>query len=179
MVLKDSKTFANLMAAFAGEAQARNKYTYYGTNARKEGYNHISDIFEETAKNELAHAKLWFDLINGGETKTTVDSLKDAAGGEHYEWSEMYKEFAEVAKSEGFTDIARLFEGVAAIEKLHEERFRKYIDELNGNTVFKKDTKVTWKCANCGHEHTGESAPELCPVCKHPKAFFCVDTSKK
>lgn len=178
MVLKDSKTFANLMAGFAGEAQARNKYTYYGAIAKKEGYNHISDIFEETAKNELAHAKMWFDLINGGESKTTVDGLKDAAGGELFEWSEMYKEFAETAKAEGFTDIARLFEGVAAIEKLHEERFRKYIAELESNTVFKKETAVTWKCANCGHEHTGTSAPELCPVCKHPKAFFNVDTAQ-
>lgn len=172
MDLKNSKTFANLMAAFAGESQARNKYTYYSKAAKKEGYNKIAAIFDETANNERAHAKIWFDLINDGGNKTSVDALKDAAGGEHYEWTEMYATFAKEAKEEGFTQIVRLFESVAAIEKLHEERFNKYTAEIEENTVFKKDKVVTWKCENCGYEHHGEGAPEMCPVCSHPKAYF-------
>ncbi|WMJ22460.1 ferritin family protein [Paludicola sp. MB14-C6] len=174
MELKDSKTFANLMSAFAGESQARNKYTYAESKAKSEGMNHIAEIFKETADNEKAHAKIWYDLINGTQ-KTTLDSLKDAAGGEHYEWTEMYAKYAKVAKEEGFVDIANLFEKVAGIEKLHEERYRKYIAEVENNEVFVKKNEVTWKCANCGYEHHGTSAPEMCPVCKHPKAFFYED----
>ncbi len=171
MDLKQSKTFANLMAAFAGESQARNKYTYYAKRAKKEGFNHIADMFEETANNELEHAKIWFNHINGAP-KSTLDALKDAAGGEHYEWTEMYAEFAKVAKEEGFTDIAKLFEGVAEIEKLHEERFKKLAADIENNKVFESEKEVTWKCANCGYEHKGTSAPDVCPVCKHPKAYF-------
>lgn len=171
MEFNKTRTFANLMAAFAGEAQARNKYTYYAAQAQTDGYEHIKEIFEITAKNELAHAKVWFDLINNGGS-TTLDNLKDAAGGENFEWSKMYKEFAEEAKKEGFDKIAFLFEQVGNIEKEHEERFRKYIAQLEENKVFKRDNSISWKCDNCGYEHNGADAPEVCPVCGYKKAYF-------
>ncbi len=149
---------------------ARNKYTYYASKAKKEGYNQISDIFTETANNEKEHAKIWFKLLDGiGDTK---ENLKQAAAGEHAEWTEMYKEFAETAKAEGFTDIAALFEGVAKIEKHHDERYTKLLENLEKGIVFEKSEVTVWICKNCGHLHTGKSAPELCPVCAHPRAYF-------
>lgn len=174
MEFKDSRTFANLMAAFAGESQARNKYTFGAELAKSEGLNHIAAVFEETAHNEKAHARIWYQLINGTD-RTTLDALLDAAGAEHYEWTDMYAGFAEVAKEEGYNDIARLFSKVAEIEKLHEERFRKYAAEIQNNEVFQKPNEVTWKCDNCGYEHKGTKAPEMCPVCKYPKASFYED----
>ncbi len=171
MEFNQSRTFANLMSAFAGEAQARTKYTYHASQAKKDGYVHIKDIFEETAKNELAHAKIWYDLINNGGS-TTEDNLKDAAGVEHFEWTEMYADYAKVAKEEGYDKIAFLFEGVAEIEKEHEARFRKYITQLTDNKVFKRDEEISWKCENCGHEHSGTDAPEICPICSHKKSYF-------
>lgn len=171
MEFNQSKTFANLMSAFAGESQARNKYTYYAEQAKTDGYVHIKEIFEETAKNELAHAKVWYNLINNGGS-TTKDNLMDAAGGEHFEWSEMYADFAKVAKQEGYDKIAFLFEGVAKIEKEHEDRYRKYIAQLEDNTAFKRPEIVSWKCDNCGHEHDGTSAPEVCPICGYKKEHF-------
>ena len=174
MELKGSRTEQNLMAAFAGESQARNKYTYYASKARKEGYNHIAELFEETANNEKEHAKLWFKLLHGGSIGTTAENLKDAAEGENYEWTDMYAEFAKVAKEEGFDHIAFLFEGVAAIEKEHEERYLKLLDNVENELVFSKDGDAIWKCMNCGHIVVGKKAPEICPVCAHPKAYFCV-----
>ena len=171
MNLKGSKTEANLMAAFAGESQARNKYTYYASKARKEGYNHIAELFEETANNEKEHAKLWFKLLHDG-IGTTAENLKDAAAGENYEWTDMYAEFAKVAKEEGFDHIAFLFEGVAAIEKEHEERYLKLLENVEGDLVFSKDGDAIWKCMNCGHIAVGKKAPEVCPVCAHPRAHF-------
>ena len=171
MELKGSRTEQNLMAAFAGESQARNKYTYYASKAKKEGYNHIAELFEETANNEKEHAKLWFKLLHDG-IGTTAENLKDAAAGENYEWTDMYAEFAKVAKEEGFDHIAFLFEGVAAIEKEHEERYLKLLENVEGDLVFSKDGDAIWKCRNCGHIVVGKAAPELCPVCAHPKAFF-------
>jgi len=173
MELKGSRTEQNLMAAFAGESQARNKYTYYASKARKEGYNHIAELFEETANNEKEHAKLWFKLLHGG-IGSTAENLKDAAAGENYEWTDMYAEFAKVAKEEGFDHIAFLFEGVAAIEKEHEERYLKLLDNVENDLVFSKDGDAIWKCMNCGHIVIGKKAPEVCPVCAHPKAYFCV-----
>ena len=173
MELKGSRTEQNLMAAFAGESQARNKYTYYASKARKEGYNHIAELFEETANNEKEHAKLWFKLLHDG-IGTTAENLKDAAAGENYEWTDMYAEFAKVAKEEGFDHIAFLFEGVAAIEKEHEERYLKLLANVEGDLVFSKDGDAVWKCMNCGHIVIGKKAPEVCPVCAHPKAYFCV-----
>ncbi len=173
MELKGSRTEQNLMAAFAGESQARNKYTYYASKARKEGYNHIAELFEETANNEKEHAKLWFKLLHGG-IGTTAENLKDAAEGENYEWTDMYAEFARVAKEEGFDHIAFLFEGVAAIEKEHEERYLKLLENVENGLVFSKDGDAIWKCMNCGHIVVGKQAPEVCPVCAHPKAYFCV-----
>ncbi len=170
MELKGSKTEANLMTAFAGESQARNKYTYYASQAQKEGYVQISDIFTETAGNEKEHAKLWFKLAHG--IGTTAENLKDAAGGEHYEWTDMYAGFAKTAREEGFAKIAEMFEGVAAIEKEHEERYLALLKNVEGNTVFEKDGVVVWKCENCGHIHVAKAAPEVCPVCAHPKAYF-------
>ncbi len=172
MELKGTKTEANLMAAFAGESQARNKYTYYASKAKKEGYEQIAEIFEETARNEKEHAKLWFKLLHGGEVPSTEENLKDAATGENYEWTDMYADFAKVAKEEGFNDIARLFEGVAAIEKEHEERYKKLLNNIEEEIVFSRDGDTIWKCRNCGHIHIGKKAPEICPVCSHPKSFF-------
>ncbi len=170
--LKGTKTEANLLTAFAGESQARNKYTYYASQAKKEGYVQIAAIFEETAANEKEHAKIWFKLLHDGGIPTTSANLLDAAEGENYEWTDMYFNMAKDAKEEGFNDIAYLFEAVGKIEKEHEERYRKLLANLEGNAVFIKGEKVMWQCANCGHIHFAEKAPELCPVCKHPQAFF-------
>ena len=172
MELKGSKTEANLMAAFAGESQARNKYTYYASKAKKEGYEQIAEIFEETAGNEKEHAKLWFKALHNGEVPSTLENLKDAANGENYEWTEMYKEFAETARNEGFTEIANLFEKVGEIEKHHEERYRKLINNIENKVVFSKDEDAIWICRNCGHVVIGKYAPEVCPVCNHPQSFF-------
>ena len=172
MELKGSRTEANLMAAFAGESQARNKYTYYASKAKKDGYVQIAKIFEETAANEKEHAKLWFKLLHGGEVPGTLDNLRDAAAGENYEWTDMYDQFAKEAREEGFTQIAALFEGVAAIEKEHEERYRKLIENIEGGLVFSRDGVCIWECSNCGHIVVGKKAPEVCPVCAHPKAYF-------
>lgn len=169
--LKGSKTEANLMAAFAGESQARNKYSYYASKAKKEGYVQIASIFEETANNEKEHAKIWFKLLHDG-IGSTIDNLKDAAEGENYEWTDMYAAFAEDAKAEGFDEIAALFEGVAAIEKEHEERYRKLLSNINEGIVFSRDGDMIWQCANCGHIVIGKKAPEVCPVCDHPQAYF-------
>lgn len=170
--LKGTKTEANLMTAFAGESQARNKYTYYASVAKKEGYVQIANLFEETANNEKEHAKIWFKLLHDGGIPDTATNLLDAAEGENYEWTDMYAKFAEDAKAEGFTKIAYLFEAVGKIEKEHEERYRKLLANVEGNAVFIKGEKVLWQCANCGHIHVGEKAPEVCPVCDHPKAHF-------
>ncbi|PWM29390.1 MAG: rubrerythrin family protein [Clostridiales bacterium] len=172
MELKGSRTEANLLAAFAGESQARNKYTYYASKARKEGYVQIAEIFEETANNEKEHAKLWFKLLHGDDIPSTADNLVDAANGENYEWTDMYATFAKEAHEEGFEKIAFLFEGVAKIEKEHEERYRKLLAKVENNTVFISDDVVIWQCGNCGHIVVGKKAPELCPVCAHPKAYF-------
>ncbi|MDP4118084.1 MAG: rubrerythrin family protein [Bacillota bacterium] len=170
--LKGTKTEANLMAAFAGESQARNKYTYYASKAKKDGYEQIAAIFEETAGNEREHAKLWFKILHGGEVPSTIDNLKDAADGENYEWTDMYANFAKEARSEGFDKIAKLFEGVAAIEKEHEERYRKLLSNIEGGLVFSRDGDTIWQCRNCGHIVIAKTAPEICPVCNHPKAYF-------
>ena len=172
MELKGSKTEANLWAAFAGESQARNKYTYYASKAKKDGYEQIAALFEETANNEKEHAKLWFKILSGGEIQDTVTNLKDAAAGENYEWTDMYKKMAEEAREEGFDHIAFLFDGVTAIEKEHEERYRKLIENIEGGLVFSRDGEKIWKCRNCGHIVIGKQAPDVCPVCSHPKAFF-------
>lgn len=160
------------MTAFAGESQARNKYTYYASAARKAGFNQIADLFEETAGNEKEHAKIWFKLLHGGEMPSTEENLLDAAEGEHYEWTDMYDGFAKTAKEEGFTKIAYLFEAVGKIEKAHEERYRALLESVKNNKVFNDQGKVMWVCANCGHLHFGDAAPEMCPVCSHPKAYF-------
>ena len=172
MELKGSRTEANLMTAFAGESQARNKYTYYASKAKKDGYVQIAKIFEETANNEKEHAKIWFKLLHDGGIPTTAENLKDAAEGENYEWTEMYAEFAVVAKEEGFDHIAALFEMVAKIEKEHEERYKKLLANIDGGVVFSKDNDIVWICSNCGHIHIGKKAPEMCPVCAHPQAYF-------
>ena len=172
MNLKGSKTEANLMTAFAGESQARNKYTYYASKAKKEGYEQIAAIFTETANNEKEHAKLWFKLLHAGDVPNTEANLADAAAGENYEWTEMYAEFAKIAKEEGFDRIAYLFEAVGKIEKEHEERYRKLLENVKGGLVFSKDGDMVWVCRNCGHIHIGKNAPEVCPVCAHPKAYF-------
>lgn len=177
MDLKGSKTEANLMAAFAGESQARNKYTYYASKARKEGLNQIADIFEETAGNEQEHAKIWFKLLHDGIPDTDANLL-DAAAGEHYEWTEMYAGFAQTAKEEGFAKIAYLFGAVAAIEKEHEARYNKLVESLKSGTVFKREEKQFWICTNCGHVHYGYEALEKCPVCDHPKAYFAIKADK-
>ena len=169
--LKGSKTEANLMTAFAGESQARNKYTYYASKAKKDGYVQIAAIFEETANNEKEHAKMWFKLLHGG-IGDTVDNLKDAAAGENYEWTDMYAGFAKTAREGGFDHIADLFEGVAKIEKEHEERYLKLVKNLEEGLVFSRDGDVIWQCANCGHIVIGKKAPEVCPVCAHPQAYF-------
>lgn len=172
MDLKGSKTEKNLMEAFKGESAARNKYTFYAKEARKEGCNVIADVFEETAHNEMAHAKIWLKLLNGGEMPNTLDNLKDAYSGENYEWTDMYKEFSETAKEEGFEKIAFLLNEVGKIEKKHDERYKLLYDLLNSGKIFKKDEKVEWRCQNCGYIFEGEIAPVNCPVCNHPRAFF-------
>ena len=172
MELKGSKTEQNLMAAFAGESQARNKYSYYASKAKKDGFEQIAAIFEETANNEKEHAKMWFKELHGGSVPDTATNLLDAAEGENYEWTDMYAEFAKTAKEEGFDRIARLFEGVAKIEKEHEERYRKLLANVNDQLVFSKDGECIWVCRNCGHVHVGKMAPKVCPVCDHPQAYF-------
>ncbi|MBR5322294.1 MAG: rubrerythrin family protein [Clostridia bacterium] len=173
MNLKGTKTEANLQAAFAGESQARNKYTYFASKAKKEGYVQIAAIFEETAKNEMEHAKIWYKLLHDG-VGTTSENLLDAAMGENYEWTDMYATFAKEAKEEGFDRIAYLFEAVGRIEKEHENRYRKLLERVNGEVVFSRDGETIWQCSNCGHIHIGKKAPEMCPVCEHPKAYFQV-----
>lgn len=170
--LKGTKTEANLMAAFAGESQARNKYTYYASKAKKDGFVQIAALFEETAANEKEHAKIWFKLLHGGAIADTATNLLDAAQGENYEWTDMYANFAKEAKEEGFDDIAYLFEGVAKIEKEHEERYRKLLANIEGDLVFSRDGEAIWQCSNCGHIVIGKKAPDVCPVCNHPQAYF-------
>ena len=171
--LKGTQTEKNLWYAFAGESQARNKYSYFASTAKKEGYEQIAAIFNETADNEKEHAKLWFKHLKG--IGNTMDNLAAAAAGENEEWTQMYKEFAEVAEKEGFIEIANQFRGVAAIEKTHEERYRKLLANIEKEEVFAKDAEIVWKCRNCGHLHFGKKAPEICPVCAHAKAHFEVD----
>jgi rubrerythrin len=172
MELKGSQTENNLAAAFAGESQARNKYTYYASKARKEGYEQIGALFEETADNEKEHAKMWFKALHGDDVPDTVTNLGDAAAGENYEWTDMYKGFAETARKEGFEKLAAQFEMVGAIEKHHEERYRKLIANIKGGLVFSRDGDTVWQCRNCGHIVIGKKSPEVCPVCAHPKAYF-------
>lgn len=172
MEFKGSRTEANLMAAFAGESQARNKYTFYASQAKKDGYVQIGKIFQETADNEKEHAEIWFKWLHGNAMPATPANLADAAAGERYEWTEMYKEFAQIAKEEGFTELAALFDLVAKIEKSHEERFNKLLDNLNTGKVFKREAQTVWVCLNCGHLYTGETPPTICPVCKHAQAYF-------
>ena len=170
MELKGTRTEANLLAAFAGESQARNKYSYYASKAKKEGYEQIAALFEATANNEKEHAKMWFKLVHG--IGTTAENLADAAAGENYEWTDMYATFAKEAREEGFDNIADLFEKVAAVEKEHEERYRKLLANVEGGLVFSRDGDMIWECRNCGHIHVGKAAPEVCPTCAHPKAYF-------
>jgi len=174
MDLKGTKSEANLMAAFAGESQARNKYTYYASKAKKDGFEQIAELFLETANNEKEHAKIWFKLLHGGIADTATN-LKDAAAGENYEWTDMYATFAKDARDEGFEELALLFEGVAAIEKTHEERYLKLLENVENGCVFSKDGDKIWKCSNCGHIHIGKEAPDMCPVCAHPKAYFQIE----
>lgn len=172
MELKGSQTEKNLQTAFAGESQARNKYTYFASKAKKEGYEQIAAIFLETADNEKEHAKLWFKYLNGGDIHSTIENLEEAANGENYEWTDMYKEFEEVARKEGFIEIANKFRMVGQIEKTHEERYLKLLEKAKGGVVFVGDDLSVWKCRNCGHIVVGKYAPEICPVCSHPKSFF-------
>ena len=173
MELKGSKTEKNLQTAFAGESQARNKYTYYASKAKKEGFEQIAAIFLETADNEKEHAKLWFKLLQeGGDIPATSENLKDAAAGENYEWTDMYATFAKEAEEEGFTKIAALFKGVAKIEAEHEKRYLALLENVNEGLVFSRDGEMVWKCRNCGHIHVGKKAPQVCPVCAHPQAYF-------
>ena len=172
MELKGSKTEQNLRDAFAGESQARNKYTYFASKAKKDGYEQIASLFLETADNEKEHAKIWFKLLGG--IGTTAENLLAAAEGENFEWTDMYARFAKEAREEGFVDIAQLFEGVGAIEKEHEERYRKLLSNVQGGLVFSKDGDMIWQCRNCGHIVVGKQAPEVCPVCAHPQAYFQV-----
>ncbi|MGM9844092.1 MAG: rubrerythrin [Muribaculaceae bacterium] len=172
MELKGSKTEKNLLEAFAGESMARNKYTYYASKAKKEGFVQIANLFEETAGNEKEHAKIWFKLLHEGEVPTTSVNLLDAAEGENYEWTDMYAKFAADAREEGFTRIAALFEMVGKIEKEHEERYRKLLANVEGELVFSRDGDMVWICSNCGHIHVGKKAPLKCPVCDHPQAYF-------
>jgi rubrerythrin len=172
MELKGSQTEKNLETAFAGESKAHTKYEFYASQAKKDGYNQIQSIFLETSNNEKEHAKLWFKQLHGGKMPATPENLVDAAAGERYEWTEMYKEFAETARKEGFTDLAELFDGVAGVEKEHEERYRKLMERIENGEVFKRDDVVVWKCTNCGHIHIGKEAPVVCPVCGHPQAYF-------
>ncbi len=170
--LKGSKTEKNLQEAFAGESMARNKYTYYASKAKKEGFVQIANIFEETANNEKEHAKIWFKLLHGDDVPETAANLLDAAQGENYEWTDMYARFAEEAREEGFTKIAALFDLVGKIEKEHEARYRKLLANVEGELVFSRDGDCIWECANCGHIVIGKKAPAICPVCKHPQAYF-------
>ena len=172
MELKESKTYQNLLTAFAGESQARNKYTYYASKAKKDGYEQIAEIFEETANQEKEHAKMWFKELHHGVIPETITNLNDAADGENYEWTDMYDEFARVAEEEGFTLLAKKFRGVAEIEKNHEERFRKLISNIENGLVFDRDGDTIWQCRNCGHIVIGKSAPKVCPVCNHPQSYF-------
>ena len=174
MDFKESKTYANLMAAFAGESQARNKYTYYASEAKNNGYYQISKIFEETAGNEREHAEIWFKLLHGNQMPSTEEGLLDAADGEWYEFSEMYKQFAEDAKSEGYEEIAALFNLVGKIEKEHHDRFKALAANIKQGIVFKRDGIMLWQCQNCGHIHAAEAAPEMCPVCKKPQSYFAI-----
>ena len=172
MELKGTKTEKNLMAAFAGESEARNKYTYYASKAKKDGYVQIAALFEETAANEKEHAQIWFKLLHDGAVGPTAENLEDAAQGENYEWTDMYPSFAKEAREEGFEQIAALFEAVAAIEKEHEERYRKLLANVQGGLVFSRDEDQIWQCSNCGHIVVGKKAPEVCPVCAHPQSYF-------
>ncbi len=172
MELKGTKTEKNLMEAFAGESQARNKYTYFASKAKKEGYEQIAAIFQETADNEKEHAKMWFKLLHGGEIQSTEENLKAAAEGENFEWTDMYDRMAEEADEEGFKHIAFLFRSVAKIEKEHEERYLKLLNNVKEEIVFSRDGEAIWKCRNCGHIAIGKKAPNLCPVCEHPKSYF-------
>ena len=172
MELKGSKTEENLRQAFSGESQARNRYTFFASQAKKEGYEQIAAIFEETANNEKEHAKLWFKLLNGGEVGKTPDNLKVAAAGEHYEWTDMYKNMADTADEEGFHDIARTMRLIASVEKTHEERYAKLLKNVEGHLVFQCDEQTVWVCRNCGFVYVGKEAPAVCPACKHPQAFF-------
>ena len=172
MELKGSKTEQNLLTAFAGESQARNKYTYFASKAKKDGYEQIAAIFEETANNEKEHAKMWFKELNGGSVPSTIENLKAAADGENYEWTDMYEEFAKTAEEEGFKALAIKFRQVAAIEKHHEERYRKLLKNIEDEVVFSKDEEKIWICRNCGHVVIGKKAPEVCPVCAHPQSYF-------
>ena len=170
--IKGTKTEKNLMEAFAGESQARNKYSYYASKAKKDGYVQIAALFEETARNEKEHAKIWFKLLHDGAVPSTEVNLADAADGENYEWTDMYDRMAKEAAEEGFNEIAALFRGVAKIEKEHEERYRKLLANIEGGLVFSRDEDMIWQCSNCGHIIVGKKAPELCPICKHPKDYF-------
>ncbi len=170
--LKGTKTEQNLMEAFAGESMARNKYTYFASKAKKDGYVQIAALFEETAANEREHAKIWYKLLNGGSVSDTVANLADAAAGENHEWTDMYARMAREAREEGFDEIAAKFEMVAAIEKHHEERYRKLLSNIEQRRVFSKDGDAIWQCANCGHIVVGKDAPEVCPVCAHPQSYF-------
>ena len=172
MDIKGTKTEKNLLAAFAGESQARNKYTYYASQAKKDGYVQISNIFEETAANEKEHAKMWFKLLHDGKVPSTEENLREAAKGENYEWTEMYEGFAKDAEEEGFTQIAAMFRGVAKIEKEHEARYLALLENVEKGLVFEKDEVVVWRCLNCGHIHVGNKAPAVCPVCAHPQSYF-------
>ena len=173
--LTGTKTEKNLQEAFAGESMARNKYTYFASKARKDGFEQIADLFEETAANEKEHAKIWYKYLNGGSVKDTPANLLDAAAGEQHEWTDMYARMAREAREEGFTEIALKFEMVAAIERHHEERYRKLLQNINDRRVFSKDGDVIWQCANCGHIVVGRQAPDVCPVCDHPQSFFQVE----
>ena len=176
MKLKGTKTEKNLMEAFSGESQAAVKYEYYSSQAKKDGYVQIQKIFDETARNEKAHAKVWFKLLHGGDVPTTTENLQDAANGENYEWTDMYKEFAATAKEEGFDEIAELFDGVAEIEKHHEKRYLTLLDNINENLVFERDEEVVWICQNCGHIYTSKKALDICPVCAHPQSHMEIYT---
>ena len=169
--LKGTKTEENLKAAFAGESQARNKYTYFASKAKKDGYEQIAAIFEETANNEKEHAKMWFKYLNGGEVPTTTENLKAAADGENYEWTDMYEDFAKTAEKEGFKELATKFRMVGAIEKHHEERYLKLVGNIENNLVFESNTEKLWICRNCGHVYYGKVAPDICPVCNHPQSY--------
>ena len=175
--LKGTKTEANLREAYAGESMARTKYQFFADKARKDGFQQIAAIFEETVRNETAHAKMWFKLLEGGDIRDTADNLNEAAYGEHEEWTDMYPRMAREAEEEGFHELAVLFRGVAAIEKTHEERYRKLLENIENGIVFSRDGDRGWVCRNCGHIHIGKDAPQICPVCKHPQAFFEIEAN--